>query len=188
MAKLLQDQMLGIGAFAIVFLWIWCGTGSAFLAACGMTEIILSIPMAAFIWGVFQMKFVSFFMLSVVFLILGIGADDIFVFWDAYQQSEAAFDDTEDDVETKRFAWALRRARCAMLVTSLSTFCGFLACGVSPIPSMSAFGIFGAFVVIFDFFMVITFFASAIVVYERYFSKWCCRPCAMLQGLLAKCP
>jgi hypothetical protein len=71
-----------------------------------------------------------------------------------------------------------------MLVTSLSTFSGFMACGVSPIPSMSAFGIFGAFVVIFDFFMVITFFASAVVVHERYFKNSACRPCAAVRRLL----
>jgi hypothetical protein len=186
--KLMRDQLLGIGSFIIVFVWIWTGTGSAFLAMCGMIEIIFSIPMAGFCWGVLGMKFISFFQLSIVFLILGIGADDIFVLWDAHQQSKAAFKGTADENdEVVHFAWALRRARSAMLVTSLSTFFGFLACGIAPIPAISAFGIFGALVVIFDFFMVISFFASAIVIYDRYF-KNLCGPCGALQGLLAKCP
>jgi predicted RND superfamily exporter protein len=185
--KLMGDQLLAIGSIVIVFVWIWAGTGSAFLAMCGMIEIIFSLPLAGFLWGVLQMKFISFFQLSIVFLILGIGADDIFVLWDAHQQSQAVFKGTPDeDDEVVRFAWALRRARSAMLVTSLSTFFGFMACGISIIPSISAFGIFGALVVIFDFFMVISFFASAIVVYDRYFKKMC-GPCAALQGLLAKC-
>lgn len=94
-----------------------------------------------------------------------------------------------------------------MLVTTLSTFFGFLACGAAPIPSVSAFGIFGALVVVFDYVMVISFFASAIVVYERYLRNspryvaphflrpvGCCGVSelpqilgAALQGLLARC-
>jgi len=183
---IMKDQLFAIGSVLIVFIWIWGGIGSSFLACCGIAEIILAIPLSFAIWGVLQLKLVTGFMLTILFLILGIGADDIFVLWDAFQQAAVFFKDRPNDSEVNRFAWALRRARFAMCVTSATTFCGLAAAGVSQIPSISAFGIFGAFVVLFDFLMVISFFAAAVLIHSRYFAHWR-GPRTALSALSGRC-
>ncbi|CAK0839551.1 unnamed protein product [Prorocentrum cordatum] len=186
MSSLQGDLFFAIGSFAVVFLWLWFGTTSAFLASVGMTEIILSIPLAIFMWGVMQSKFLTFFTLCILFLILGIGADDIFVLWDAYQQADAHFENRSDGTPERKFAYALRRARGAMTVTSATTFFSMLAAGITPIPSISSFGIFGAFVVAFDFLLVITLFASAMVVFQTHFKSWS-GPCTLINRGCGKC-
>jgi hypothetical protein len=186
MSSLQGDLFFAIGSFAMVFLWLWFGTTSAFLASVGMLEIILSIPLAIFMWGVTQAKFLTFFTLCILFLILGIGADDIFVLWDAYQQADAYFKDRRDGTPERKFAYALRRARGAMTVTSATTFFSMLAAGITPIPSISSFGIFGALVVAFDFLLVITLFASAMMVFQTHFKSWR-GPCALINRGFGKC-
>lgn len=78
------------GAFSVISVWIYMliHLGSVFLSVVGILEIFLSFPVALFFYRlVFQIKFFSEVNLLVVFILLGIGADDIFVFTDAYKQS-----------------------------------------------------------------------------------------------------
>merc|ERR1719329_642235 len=102
-----------------------------------------------------------------IFVIVGIGADDCFGFLDAFKQS--AYEPQLKGDLTLRFSWAYRRSRNAMFVTTLTTCVSFLAAGFSEIPGISAFGFFAAFTVLWDFVMVITFFAAATVIYHQNF-------------------
>ena len=66
-------------------------TGSFFLAQLGMMQILFSFPLSYFVYRfVFQVQYFSAFNILIVFIVLGIGADDLFVLVDAYKQSEAA--------------------------------------------------------------------------------------------------
>ena len=85
-------------------------TGSVFVMLAGIFEILVSFPIAAFVWfGIFQQKGITTLMFIGVFVILGIGADDIFVFVDAWKQSALEGPSISRSYET-RFAWAYRRA------------------------------------------------------------------------------
>jgi len=55
---LLMDASLAIVSVALVFIYIWITTGSVFLATVGMSEILLSIPVAwFFVRIIFQIKY-----------------------------------------------------------------------------------------------------------------------------------
>jgi hypothetical protein len=85
-------------------------TGSVFVMLTGIFEILVSFPIAAFVWfGIFQQKGITNLMFIGVFVILGIGADDIFVYVDAWKQSALEDPSISGSYET-RFAWAYRRA------------------------------------------------------------------------------
>lgn len=62
---------------------------------------------------------------------LGIGADDVFIFVDAWKQALI-----EPHLETpeKQMSWAYYRAAKAMLATSVTTAVAFLGNVLSPIP------------------------------------------------------
>ena len=79
----------------------------------------------------------------VVFVILGIGADDCFVFVDAWKQSLLLHDDVH-----KRLQYAYARALQSMANTSLTTAAAFLATAISPIMPIAAFGIYAAICVL----------------------------------------
>jgi len=112
-----------------------------------------------------------------IFIILGIGCDDIFVFMDAFRQSEMEPAHISGSLET-RFAWAYNRAAGAMLATSLTTTLAFLGCAISQIWDIRCFGVVNGMMVIFDYLLVITWFPAAVIVHERYLKNclglsWC---------------
>lgn len=82
---------------------------------------------------------------------------------------------------TKRMSWVYRRAGLAMLITSLTTACAFVATSLtSPIPTLQVFGIYAAAVIILDYVLVMTFLCSSVVIYHNYFENKpppCCVCC-----------
>lgn len=170
MAQMLQDMALVQLSVIIVFCYMWYNTSSLFLSVCGLFEIIISFPMAFFVWFVILGQgYFNILMMMTLFIILGIGADDIFVLQDAWRQSAHQAPHISGSNET-RFAWAYRRASNAMTVTSFTTFCAFVASGMTPVPAIQSFGVFAAFVVLFDYLMVITWFAAALMFHDKYFT------------------
>ena len=109
-----------------------------------------------------------------------IGADDIFVFMDAYKQSKIRNPENLVDLET-RMSWVYRRTGSAMLITSATTCCAFLCTLITPLPSIQSFGIFAAFVILVDYVLVMSLFCTAVVIYhDRYEDRGCfgcCCPC-----------
>eukprot|EP00929_Paragymnodinium_shiwhaense_P118685 TRINITY_DN90599_c0_g1_i1.p1 TRINITY_DN90599_c0_g1~~TRINITY_DN90599_c0_g1_i1.p1 ORF type:complete len:1158 (-),score=242.28 TRINITY_DN90599_c0_g1_i1:478-3951(-) len=167
---MIMDGLLAVGSITFVWLWLWTATGSFFLASVGMYEIVISVPLAIFLWGCFGQQYVGFLTIMIIFVIVGIGADCVLVLLDAYKQSASLPVAIAAD-PIKRFAWAYRRARLAMFVTTSTTCMGFLAAGFSSVPSISAFGFFACFVVMFDYLLCVSLFASAVVIYSRHFEQ-----------------
>lgn len=114
-----------------------------------------------------------------IFIVLGIAADDIFVFIDAWRQSEKIPELQGDKV--RRMAYTFRRSSRAMSVTSSTTAAAFFANVFSPIMPIKSFGIFSGVIVPANFILVILIFPSAVIIYENYFL-----PCCQCQ--IAWCP
>ena len=74
-----QDlRMLGL-SFFLVFCCLWAQTSSLFITVCGLFEIIVSYPLGLFFWHfILREPYVTYLMYNGIFIILGIGADDIF--------------------------------------------------------------------------------------------------------------
>lgn len=171
---LLQDMMFALIAVVFVFLCVWFHTGSFFLAAVGMVEIVLSIPLAFVIYRtVFGFQYFAAINSMTLFVVLAIGADDIFVIMDAYQQS--LLNESLCTSLQTRMTWVYRRSAGAMFVTSLTTMAAFIASGSSTLVDVQSFGIFAAFVIFVDFCLVITWFPACLVWYHNNLeSRSCC--------------
>ena len=142
---------------------------SFFLAFVGFIEILISVPMSFAIFAIIGNGYVSFLQFMGLFIIMGIGADDIFVFIDAYKQSLR-----EDGEPVEKFKRCYARSATAMFVTSCTSGFAFFATAISPIPAVAAFGLTMGFMVFCDFFLVITWFPAGVLIYERYIGKVCC--------------
>ena len=79
---------------------------------------------------------------AAVFVVLGIGADDIFIITDAFKQSFALLP-TITTLD-QRMSWVLRRAVPAMGITSVTTAAAFAANGITAVPAIRMFGFFSA--------------------------------------------
>ena len=83
------DMIMTLCAIVFVFIWIWVHTGSFFLSNMSMLQIILSMPLAFLIYRfIFGINYFTQLHGCAIFLALGIGADDIFVFTDGWKQSK----------------------------------------------------------------------------------------------------
>ena len=175
-----RDAMLAIISIVFVFFYIRLQVRSWFLALIGMVEILLSLPVAWFLFsGVFRIEFFSFLNTLCIFLVAAIGADDIFIFIDAYRQSAYSQDPTVLESLESRMSWVYRRTGTAMAITSATTCCAFLCTLLSPLAGTKAFGIFAALVVLVDYIFVMTLFCTATVIYHNKFEKdgRCCCDC-----------
>ena len=81
------DLLFSLGSILIVLCFITVHTGSFFLGGFGMLQILMSMPASLFIYRtVCGVDFITQLHVLSVYLVLGIGADDLFVFYDAWLQ------------------------------------------------------------------------------------------------------
>ena len=93
----------------VTLAYMWFHTRSLFLTLLGFGHIMISFPVAFFFYTcIFQIKYFGFLNAIGFFVILGIGADDIFVFVDAWKQS--LHDGGEKSIEAR-----MRRTSCHSL-------------------------------------------------------------------------
>lgn len=164
---LLVDALLSIGSLVLVWAYMWWTLESAFLASVAMFEIVFSLPVTMSLWTVVFQQQISFLQMLTIYMILGIGADDAFILYDAWLQARFAGEEVNEDW-TSRFAWAYRRAFRAMAVTTATTCGSFVIGAFSPLPQVRDFCIFAALVVLVDWLFCITLFASAVIVHDKY--------------------
>jgi len=108
------------------------------------------------------------------FLVLGIGADDIFVFVDGWKQTVGH---GKDLTEQARLYWTYFRTAHAVFNTSFTTVMAFIATGISPIMPISTFGYYAAICIVMNYVFVLVYTPPIVIIWSRYFEgKPCCPP------------
>ena len=155
---------------SILAVWVYMAahTGSAFVATLGMFEILASFPVSIFLYRVFfRVSYLGNIQILSVFVVLGVGADDVFVFFDAFKQS--AYEPAAVSGTTlTRVTYAARRASKAIFVTSLTTAVAFAATAMSDVMPIAAFGALSAIMIFVLFALNVLFFPPALVIYDRW--------------------
>lgn len=84
-----SDVAYAVFSFIFVFGYIWFHVGSFFITSLSMLIVLLSFPMTYLVYsGICQITMNTTLNQMSIFIVLGIAADDIFVYCDAYRQSE----------------------------------------------------------------------------------------------------
>ncbi|KAK3607816.1 hypothetical protein CHS0354_031317 [Potamilus streckersoni] len=169
----IADMLLSIGSMIFIFsvmlyhtrsLWIssW-GTISMFSCFC-VTNLIYRI--------VLDFRYFGYFHILTIFIILGIGVDDMFVFYDVwrttgYQQYPSL---------AHRLSDAYSKSALSMLYTSFTTAVAFFAGAVSPLLAIKSFGLFSGILVTVNYISVIVFFPTVVIMYHLKFDdfRWPC--------------
>lgn len=181
---------MGFALFSIVFVFCYLAfhTRSGFVAAISIMQIVGSIPLSFFFYRFFfQITFFQQLHGLLIFIILGIGADDIFVFSDAWYQSEGLINQNgwwKDILVTKgpiaaRLAIAIQRTATTVLNTSVTTGSAFFATAISPLMPMKTMGYFGCLLVFMNYLLAISVTPATFAVMETY-NIACC-------GCLSRC-
>jgi len=154
----------------IVFVYISIHTRSIFISFTAILSLLVSLPISLVIYkSIMGIHYFSQLHILSLFLMIGIGADDIFVFYDAWGQSNH-INYMKGDIQ-KRMAFTFKRAAKAMLVTSLTTTGAFFATSFSSIVPISAFGYFATIIVPLNYLLAIFVLPNYIMVRELYIKK-----------------
>ncbi|XP_022086304.1 protein dispatched homolog 1-like [Acanthaster planci] len=169
---LLADSIfLGIG-ITVIFVLIWIYTGSLVVTISALLNIVFSLMMAYFFFTVvFARPFFPFSNVLAAVLIIGIGADDAFVFIDLWKKCKLETGG-EDLVSLTRET--LRHATTTMFVTSFTTAAALYASVISDITAVKCFGVFAGTAILMNLVLTITL-TPAIVVLDHKLKRQTCR-------------
>lgn len=137
--QVIYDLLLAAGSFLFIFCFIWVNTGSLWITGWALLGILTNFFGANLVYRVLlDFQYIGIFHVLSVFIILGIGADDVFVFFNTWKLMEQRKYPNLIIHLTETF----RSAASAMFVTSLTTMAAFLASAASPLLAVSSFGVF----------------------------------------------
>lgn len=175
------DLILALASITFVYLYLAFQLRSIWLSSMAISQILLSFPSAIIIYQyIFQITHLGILQILAIYIVLGVGADGMFVFVDTWKLSASQDPSISGDLE-KRMNWVYKRAAKALLVTSSTTFIAFVATAVTPLVSLQTFGIFSALLVIVNYVLVITFFPSVIIIYHNNWENIWCGLCCCCQ-------
>eukprot|EP01013_Petalomonas_cantuscygni_P004608 TRINITY_DN14_c0_g1_i1.p1 TRINITY_DN14_c0_g1~~TRINITY_DN14_c0_g1_i1.p1 ORF type:complete len:1271 (+),score=328.06 TRINITY_DN14_c0_g1_i1:159-3971(+) len=178
LGKIIQGDLAFVAVAAVmVAALILILSRSVMLTLCGIMHVMLSYYGA---WAIYRAAGYTIFpglLQMAIFILLGIGADDIFVMLDAWVRSHSETSSNINESLAIKISVVTARAARAMFVTSFTTFAAFVCTAASPIPSISAFGVYTSIAVVLNYLFVITWFPAIVVIWHKYFEfrpVWMC--------------
>ncbi|XP_022086297.1 protein dispatched homolog 1-like [Acanthaster planci] len=170
---LLADSLyLGIGVLGI-FILIWTYTGSFIVTLASLFNIAYSLVMAYFLYTVvFARPIFTFNNTIATILVIGIGADDAFVFMDLWKKSVSEIGENDLVALTRE---TLRHAATTMCVTSFTTTAALYACIISDITAIKCFGVFAGTAILMNLFLTLSI-TPAFVIVSHKLTNCTCRP------------
>jgi predicted RND superfamily exporter protein len=169
---------------SLVFVMMWLFTGSLFVTMLAFAQIGLSIAMAFGVYSVvLWLPFFPFINITGLFLCLGIGADDVFVMVQSFDDAIRAR--KMKTIDAHLVKEVLIDAGAATLVTSCTTAGAFFSSMSSSITAIKCFGVFCGLVVCCDWLTMIFFIPPVAVLYQRYVAPCCCRAPHRLERTIA---
>eukprot|EP01125_Pyxidicula_operculata_P022221 TRINITY_DN896_c0_g1_i4.p1 TRINITY_DN896_c0_g1~~TRINITY_DN896_c0_g1_i4.p1 ORF type:complete len:1558 (-),score=465.23 TRINITY_DN896_c0_g1_i4:2150-6823(-) len=183
LATVFKDTTFAFASMVIILFLMWFHMESFGLALLSLYEIVSSFGIAIFIYRlVFGISQVGAMNAIGIFLILGIGVDDIFIFYNTFCQSSHIQD------PVRRLAVTYKNSAKATFITSFTTAAAFISNLFSPIPALRWFGIWMALLVVINYLLVLTLFPTAMIVWDTYWLPWwksknCCSSCSLFGGL-----
>lgn len=168
--KLLVEVIFPALAMIVVFAIMWMFLGSFILTFCALFCVVYAVGLAYFFYNmVFKMEFFPFLnVLTLVFLV-GIGADDAFVYYDIWKQTMASYPKANIWQLTLK---TLQYSALSMLVTSLTTASAFFAGVSSTITAIKCFGIFAGTSILTNYLLMITYFPAVVALHEKWIRKY----------------
>ncbi|XP_033097772.1 protein dispatched homolog 3-like isoform X2 [Anneissia japonica] len=137
---------------------------SLWLTTWGILSVLLSFCWAFALYRMVFMKTALGMLNAVsVFVVIGIGVDDVFVFMNTYRQASHLQE------PALRMGYTIKTAGIATFFTSATTAGAFAANMASQIPAIHDFGLFMSLIVSFCWFTVVTIMPSALNLWGRYF-------------------
>ena len=158
------DMWWGAGSGIFIILVMWIQTGSLWITFMGLYSIVTSYLIANFIYRYcFGYIYFGFFHMAAMFIIIGIGADDVFVFYDTWRlTAHRTFPS-----KAHRLSEFYKIASKTTFITSLTTSAAFLAALWSPLLPVKTFGLFSALLVSVNYLFDLIYFPTSVMLHSE---------------------
>eukprot|EP00928_Gymnodinium_smaydae_P078030 TRINITY_DN6161_c0_g1_i1.p1 TRINITY_DN6161_c0_g1~~TRINITY_DN6161_c0_g1_i1.p1 ORF type:complete len:1184 (-),score=129.57 TRINITY_DN6161_c0_g1_i1:89-3640(-) len=156
-------------AFVVVYIYVMVMTGSIFYSTLALAQIFLSFFTGFLVYRIIFGSFFGTFHVMAIFLLLGIGVDDVFVFLDHFVAAIQVKEGYAHDLHA-RLSWTWKHATTAMGVTSLTTAVSFFMNAMSSFPGIAAFGIFAGTLVTVMYTSMCFFWPAVVAFNQKQFS------------------
>ncbi|CAG9560676.1 unnamed protein product [Danaus chrysippus] len=176
--------LMGLGGL-FVFVCIWIYTKSLLLTILLFTAITYSLGVAYFLYiYIFNLEFFPFMNLLVIVVVIGIGADDAFLYVKVWNMiSKQLIKDNivcdNDDLENIKnvssagetilvqiLSETLKHSILAIFITTLTTAIAFYASYISYIPAINCFSVFAGTAVLVNFFLMVTWLPVSVYILD----------------------
>ncbi|XP_049866317.1 protein dispatched [Pectinophora gossypiella] len=181
----IQDTWLIALGGLFVFLCVWIYTKSLLLTLLLFTAITYSLGIAYFLYVyVFNLEFFPFMNLLVIVVVIGIGADDAFLYMKVWKMVSKQLirdnvinqDNGLTDIKNVSSAGetiliqileeTLKHSVVAIFVTTLTTAVAFFASYVSYIPAINCFSVFAGTAVLVNFLLMISWLPASVFIVD----------------------
>ena len=166
---LLSDAIyIGTGCIVVILI-IWVYVGSFFVTIMTIVSMIMSMIVAYFLYfTIFRVPFFPFINVITAVLVIGVGADDCFVYVDLWKLTKKELGSGPEKLELV-LRDTLKHAAMTMFVTSFTTASALFAGSVSSITAIRCFSIFAGSAIFINFFLTVTWIPAAVMIHEKYF-------------------
>ena len=190
--RMLADLYLAGIAMFVIMIILWLYTRSFLITSLVGLIVVSSLIIGYFIYTVvLGMKFFPFLnVLTSVFLV-GIAADDAFVYMDIWNQSAREREEKRERIPLNNderdqelisvTVDTMKHASLSMFVTSFTTSSAFFASLTSEITSIRLFGLYSGLSILCMFFLMVTWFPAAVIIEQTTFAG-CGGCCSALCG------
>ena len=172
---LVQD-LLFFGIAMLMIVVIMCAyMRSLTLTLATVFNVIFSFLLAYFIYHVvLRIPFFPFLNSLSGLVLIAVGADDVFIFYDTWFQARDNILGTPiEHILTKTFHHAI----LSIFITSLTTAAAFISNAVSSITAIKCFGIFSGVAILANFIMMVTWIPAIFVLWSQCNFKLCRKLC-----------
>ncbi|KAH9509161.1 Protein dispatched 1 [Bulinus truncatus] len=167
---LISDSVwLGV-ACGTILIAMWLYTTSIFITAMALLSLFWAVDIAYVLYTyVFRITFFPYMNLVTLIVMIGIGADDLFIYCKIWQLAKS---EKNNGVLEKLVGDTLHHSVFSMLVTSLTTAAAFYANYISDITAIRCFSIFAGTCIVINFILTITWLPASIMLQEKWLR--CC--------------
>jgi len=172
------DLLFSMFSILFVLFWLYVHTKSLIIALAAMYMIFCSIPCSLLIYkAVYNIPFFSELHILVLYIVLGVGADDVFVLVDSWKQTANIYEGDisngrDRELTHKRLQHCYEHTISTVFNTSFTTAAAFIATGFSPLMPIATFGWFAATCIVLNFIFVVSLMPPVVVISEMYCSRW----------------
>ena len=197
--RMIIDLYLSAIAMFVIMIILWVYTRSFIITSLVGLIVVSSLVIAYFIYTkVFAMQFFPFLNILTSVFLVGIAADDAFVYLDIWNASArehrekrgqpSSYEDERDEELINLTAETMKHASLSMFVTSFTTSAAFFSSLSSEITSIRLFGLYSGISILCMFFLMVTWFPAVVILERTVFSRfnYCSTFCRKLQGTAIK--